>query len=147
MRPGRVQYAIFYGVLASLSSLFSEVYPYLNQTEIGLCFLALGGGNSIGTLGVGKLLDREYSRFRAKWLLKRMQTETDDAEGIDENEFPIERARLRLMPWCLTPFLLCTIGYGWCLQYRVHIAVPLILQFISMSDRLCAVSDTDNSNR
>ncbi|KZV71946.1 MFS general substrate transporter [Peniophora sp. CONT] len=125
-----VQYAIFYGVLASLSSLFSVVYPYLNQTEIGLCFLALGSGNTIGTLGMGKLLDREYSRFRTKWLARRRREAGGDEGDVDENDFPIERARLRLMPWCLTPFLLCTIGYGWCLQFRVHIAVPLILQFI-----------------
>lgn len=88
---------------------------------------------------MGKLLDREYSQFRAKWLAQRMLTISGgDPDNIDENEFPIERARLRLVPWCLTPFLLCTIGYGWCLQYRVHIAVPLILQFISTSPRLPA---------
>jgi hypothetical protein len=31
--------AVFYGVMASISTLFHATYPALNQTQIGLCFL------------------------------------------------------------------------------------------------------------
>jgi len=36
-------YAEFYGVTASLSVLFEDVYPFLNEATVGLCFLSIGG--------------------------------------------------------------------------------------------------------
>ncbi len=48
----------------------------------------------------------------------------------DEN-FPIERARLRTVPYLLVLYAGCVTGYGWCLQRRVSLAGPLILQFLS----------------
>lgn len=69
-------------------------------------------------------------------------------------DFPVERARLRSVPLCelmVIPFIEeklrigenlladsaifygCTIAYGWTVQARVSLAVPLILQFIRMS--------------
>lgn len=36
-------YSVFYGVTASISTLFHEAYPSLSETDIGLCFL---GGHS-----------------------------------------------------------------------------------------------------
>lgn len=36
-------YAEFYGVTASLSVLFADIYPFLNEATIGLCFMSIGG--------------------------------------------------------------------------------------------------------
>ena len=47
-------YAVFYGVTASISTLFSDIYPFLNQTDIGLCFLGIGGGMAIGSVIGGR---------------------------------------------------------------------------------------------
>jgi hypothetical protein len=55
-----------------------------------------------------------------------------DPEAIEKDpSFPIEKARLQILPWVVFVYTACVIGYGWALQLRVTIVVPLILQFIS----------------
>jgi hypothetical protein len=58
--------AIYYGFIASLSTLFMDAYPFLTSTTIGLCFLGIGGGMSIGSWGNGRYLDWEYRRVSKK---------------------------------------------------------------------------------
>lgn len=52
--------ALYYGVIASISSLFEVYYPTLSETQIGLCYLATAGGMMLGTTLTGRLLDLEY---------------------------------------------------------------------------------------
>lgn len=47
--------------------------------------------------------------------------------------FPIEMARLRTMPVYSFFFISVLLGYGWCIQAKVSIAGPLIMQFLSKS--------------
>jgi MFS family permease len=128
-------YAVMYGVTASLSVIFEEVYPYLNQTDIGLCFLAPGGGMLVGSVLSGRFMDAYYRKIRDDLI---RQTGTDSEEHIvpraikKDPSFPIEKARLHILPWVVFAFTACIIGYGWALESKVTIAVPLILQFISM---------------
>ena len=58
--------ANMYGVIASISTLFSDAYPFLTQTDIGLCFLAIGGGMAFGSVVGGKALDKDYRRIKHK---------------------------------------------------------------------------------
>ncbi|KAN0111587.1 MFS general substrate transporter [Russula decolorans] len=110
-------YAVMYSITASLAVIFEKVYPYLNQTEIGLCFIPMG---------LGMKIRDDLIR----------QTRTDSEEHVDpeviekDTSFPIEKARLQILPWVVFVYATCVIGYGWALQSRVTIAVPLILQFI-----------------
>lgn len=127
-------YAVFYGVTATISTLFQPTYPYLTETDIGLCFLAIGGGMSIGGVVTGKIFDREYQRVKRR-LLRQIEADPESTirpEDVTKDEhFPIEYARLRLMPAFFALYAASCIGYGWCLQARVSIAGPLVLQFIS----------------
>ncbi|KAI0931697.1 hypothetical protein AcV5_004875 [Taiwanofungus camphoratus] len=130
-----IMYAVFYGVTTSISTLFQRTYMYLNETDIGLCFLAIGGGMLIGGVITGRLLDKEYRRVKEE-VIRMQEKETDAEKRIrpedvtkDEN-FPIERARLRLMPVYFGVFVAACIGYGWCLDKGTNIAGPLILQII-----------------
>lgn len=124
-------YAVFYGVTASLSISFEDTYPYLTQTDIGLCFLAVGGGMLVGTTLSGKLMDAHYQKIKES---RVSQAQTEPKKSIDSDacaeSFPIERARLQLMPYLVAVFTSCVIGYGWSLQAKTSIAVPLVLQFI-----------------
>jgi hypothetical protein len=126
-------YAVFYGVTASLSTSFTEVYPHLTQLEIGLCFLAIGGGMFIGTVLNGKLMDAHYRKIRDNFISRAL---TEPKNAIDPHShsesFPIERTRLQLMPYVILVYTSCVIGYGWSLQAKTSIAVPLILQIFSM---------------
>jgi hypothetical protein len=123
-----ILYSVFYGVTASLSSLFKEDYPSLSETDLGLCFLAVGGGMIVGSTITGKLLDRDYRAIQKK-IARNLGTDTERGQRSDV-EFPIEMARLRSMPIYIFIYTAVVVGYGWCLQKRVHIAAPLILQFI-----------------
>ena len=127
-------YAVMYGVTASLSVIFEKVYPNLNQTEIGLCFIPIGLGMLIGSLLSGRVMDTYYKKIRDDLI---RQTRIDSEKHIDpkaiekDPSFPIEKARLQILPLVVFVYTICVIGYGWALQSRVTIAVPLLLQFIS----------------
>jgi predicted MFS family arabinose efflux permease len=109
-----IVYAVNYTITATISSSFASIYPDLSETVLGLCYLPTGAGMIIGSTMTGKMLDWEYKRVKA-------------AKGDD---FEIEYARLRVMPFYLLLFIGCTIGWGWCLYAKAHIAVPLILGVI-----------------
>jgi len=127
-------YAVMYGVTASLSVIFEDIYPYLTQTDVGLCFIGLGGGMLIGSWVSGKLIDSYYRKVRDDLIRQaRSNAEKDiDAKALEKDPtFPIEKARLQALPCIMLVYTACVVGYGWALQSRVTIAVPLILQFIS----------------
>lgn len=127
-----IYYAVLYGVTASLSISFEDIYPYLNQTDIGLCFLAIGGGMFVATVMNGKVMDAHYKKIRDNFI-SQAQTETKTAidPGSLAHSFPIERTRLQLTPYFILLYSASVIGYGWSLQSKTSIAVPLILQIIS----------------
>lgn len=131
-----VLYAVFYAVTATISTLFSSKYPFLNETEIGLCFLAIGVGLVFGGIVSGKMLDADYKRIK-KNLAEKAKGDSEKhirSEDVTKDEnFPIEKARLRTLPIFTAIFAATCAGYGWSLQREVNIAVPLILQFIRAS--------------
>ncbi|CAK5272586.1 unnamed protein product [Mycena citricolor] len=110
-----LNFAVFYGVTTSISSVFVDAYPHLTDTELGLCFLPIGAGLILGSVFHGKILNWEYRRLKRK------------AKDVHEDDFPIEKARLRSLPFLLASFVGCTVGYGWCLQAKTHISGPLLL--------------------
>ncbi len=116
-------YAINYTITATISSSFAVAYPFLSETAIGLCYLPTGGGMIVGSTVTGSVLDREYSRVQRDWVVARGR----DPQGID---FPKEYARLRLMPLLVAVFAACVFAWGFCIQYRAPLAVPLVLQFV-----------------
>ncbi|EIM87227.1 MFS general substrate transporter [Stereum hirsutum FP-91666 SS1] len=134
-------YAVCMSINASISTLFESAYPWLSQTEIGLCYLSVGGGMLLSSVGTGRMLDWDYRRVKDKIekLREARRVERGDIEekGMDSDEegdirddFPIEKARLRTMPLYSFFFIAVTLGYGWCVQAKVSIAGPLILQFL-----------------
>ena len=127
-------YAVMYGVTASQSVIFEKVYPSLNQMEIGLSFIPMGLGMLVGSVFSGRAMDSYYRKTRDD-LIRQTQNDSEkhiDPEAIEKDpSFPIEKARLQILPWVVFVYTACVIGYGWALQSRTTITVPLILQFIS----------------
>lgn len=129
-----IVYAVFYGVTTTIAQTFGQIYPSLSETEIGLCFLAIGGGAGIGSFGVGRTLDWDFSRVRKQYEQTkgaRGNEKNVDEASVQDDEFPIEEARLRLVFVYLGLFSASSVGYGWALEKSAPIAVPLILQIIS----------------
>lgn len=127
-----LHYAVYYCYLTSLPSLFSQLYG-LNQLQQGLCFIVQGVGCITGSLVEGRLLDRDFRIIarRAGQNVSRSRLPLD---------FPIFKARLRTAWIHSVLFQLVTIAYGWCLYAHAHMAVPLVLQFISKYYRRAVVS-------
>lgn len=156
--------ALFYGVLASISTLFNQTYG-LDATKIGLCFLAMGGGMAIGSSINGKLLDKQYELEKKRFI---EQVSKDSERQIDPKsltqlpEFPLERvnlhisyrfwnsslcfqARLSLMPPLVILLAAATAGYGWAVEKHANIAGPLILHIISECQMLFQESKLKHS--
>ncbi|KAF8481438.1 major facilitator superfamily domain-containing protein [Gautieria morchelliformis] len=138
-------YACFYGVTATLSTLFAQAYPFLNDSEIGLCFLAVGVGAAMGSFSNGKMLDADFKRIQRNLDKSTPASEkgrVDLHDGKLDAGFPIEYARLRLVPVFVALFVTSMIGYGWALQRRVHMACPLVLQFLVGWSTTCVMNTT-----
>ena len=86
-------FAIFYGINAPVSSLFSAAYPFLNETKIGLCYLAMGGGSAVASSIIGPVLDWEYQTFRKRAEIRITALGLTTADITKEDFFPLEQVR------------------------------------------------------
>ena len=91
-----------------------------------------------GTWLSGRLTDSYYRKIRDDITRQAL---SNSERAIDPNviengiAFPIEKARLQVLPLMMFVYAACVIGYGWALESRAPIAVPLILQISSERDR------------
>lgn len=131
-----IYYAVWQMSITAMSSLFEDRYG-LTEIQIGLTFIANGVGSMVGTLITGKILDIDYRRVKASYEAEA----TVDPEASNpiarvfsnQNDFPLEKARLRLVPVFSLFQCLSLLLFGWTIQYpnRVHIAVPIVSTFIT----------------
>ncbi|KAL3463705.1 major facilitator superfamily domain-containing protein [Aspergillus heterothallicus] len=123
-------HAVNYTITTTISSSFAEIYPYLSETAIGLCYLAGGGGMILGSTITGKMLNWDYARIKKK-VAERNAVESGEGsrEGVGDG-VPVEYARLRVTPVLLGLLVGCVLGWGWVLEKKVHLAVPMVLQVI-----------------
>ncbi|KAI8661192.1 hypothetical protein NCS55_00988800 [Fusarium keratoplasticum] len=121
-----IYYAVWQMSITAMSTLFETKYG-LGETEVGLTFIANGVGSIIGTLITGKILDIDYRRVKTQH-----DSSVTDPEA-SQSEFPLEKARLRLVPLFSLLQCLSIILFGWTIHYphKVHIAVPIISTFIT----------------
>lgn len=132
-----IYYAVWQMSITAMSSLFKSRYG-LGEIQIGLTFIANGVGSMVGTLITGKILDLDYRRAKAKYERRSSSVGVeagDLSQSItnQENDFPIEKARLRLVPVFSCLQCLSIILFGWTIQYPhvVHISVPIVSTFIT----------------
>lgn len=118
-----IYYTVWQMSITAMSSLFKDRYG-LSEMQIGLAFIANGVGCVVGTLVTGKILDADYRRVKAK-------LPTAASDSADDPSFPIERARLRLVPFFSVLQCLSILLFGWTIQYprSVPIAVPIVSTF------------------
>jgi predicted MFS family arabinose efflux permease len=133
-----IYYAVWQMSITAMSSLFKSRYG-LSEIQIGLTFIANGVGSMVGTLITGRILDLDYRRVKAKFESRSFDAGVEAGNGlsgvtVDRDEtFPIEKARLRLVPVFSLLQCLSIILFGWTIQYphHVHIAVPIVSTFIT----------------
>ncbi|TRX93841.1 hypothetical protein FHL15_005223 [Xylaria flabelliformis] len=116
-------YAVWYCIQASIPLIYGPGYGF-NDLEVGLSFLAGGGGVIAGGVIAGRLMD---------WSFRKTAIEAgfspDKKKGIDISTFPIEKARSTASIPIMLISMFAVGGYGWAVHTRVHPAIPLILQF------------------
>lgn len=111
-----LHYTVWQMVMTATATLFGTVYG-LSVLDIGLCFISSGAGCMVGTLVLGRLLDKDYARIKA----------SSAAEGI-----PLSTARARLRTaWLYSVIQVAmTLLFGWTIDRRVHIAAPIVSLFV-----------------
>lgn len=117
-----VHTAVLFGVMASISTLFHEIYSQLDETKIGLCFLSIGGGMIPGTVIGGKLLNWDYRRMRKRF---------DKSSEAGTAEFPLEKVCQSHLGWVPTDRRV-RLDYGFC-----HFLWSLTLHVALHMDGVC----------
>ncbi|KAK8145301.1 hypothetical protein G3M48_004659 [Beauveria asiatica] len=127
-RAGTAAYSGEQMSITAMSSLFKDRYG-LSEMQIGLTFIANGVGCIVGTLINGRILDADYSRVKAQ--LAAAGDSASDGHDDDVTSFPIEKARLRLLPIFSLIQCLSILLFGWTIQYprSVPIAIPIMSTF------------------
>ncbi|KAI8261209.1 Itaconate transport protein [Colletotrichum sp. SAR 10_77] len=147
---GGIIYAIWSMVTSSTTGLFKESFG-LNELQIGLCYLPNGLGTIVGSTIVGKLMNKDFAAAEAAYKSARNEPSKKKLSSKDvPADFPIERARLRRLPWAVIIFVITTAGYGFSMAYPSitslggWIAVPLVLQFFiaATSNAVFALNQT-----
>ncbi|KMU90596.1 hypothetical protein CIHG_08312 [Coccidioides immitis H538.4] len=115
---GSIYYTVSRTLGASLSAQCIEIYD-LNYLEAGLVYLPTGLAGMISSYSTAKL-----------------GRDTNLRAGEDNDDFPVEKTRLRSVWYLIIISSAATLGYGWALYKRAvivlqHIAVPLVMQFLS----------------
>ncbi|CAK7239469.1 MAG: hypothetical protein STHCBS139747_000900 [Sporothrix thermara] len=116
-------YLVFIMIVATLSTIFSDIYT-LNELQIGLCYLPYGVGCCTASILQGHILDWNYRR-----IARKIGFTIDYRRGDDLSNFPIEHARLMPMVPMVAVGVCTVIAYGWVLEYRLPLPVPLVLLF------------------
>ncbi|RDW77966.1 MFS general substrate transporter-23 [Coleophoma crateriformis] len=102
--------------ISSMSTLFSRAYG-ISDLDNGLTFVGNGVGCIFGTLTTGRLLDFQYRRLKKNYT-------------GDPLDFPLEKARFQTL-WIWNGLECASvIGFGWAVDQRVHISVPIICSFV-----------------
>ena len=128
-----VHYMAYYCLQATMPALFVTRYG-LDELQLGLTYLAIGIGVAMGGFLNGKFLDINYCRTA-----KDVGFTINKISGDDLRKFPIERARTRFAYFLILFDTVALSGYGWTCQRRVHIALPIVLQFILGFLQTCIV--------
>ncbi|PVI01598.1 MFS general substrate transporter [Periconia macrospinosa] len=111
-------------VASSIPFLFGEAYQ-LNEIKIGLCYIALGTGSLVSTLSTGHLVDWNFRRHAALNNLTITQGKQQDLRN-----FPIEKVRLQIVAPGHVIGTCGLIMFGWCINYRVHLAAAEVALFV-----------------
>lgn len=127
-----IQFAVWQMSISAMSTLFESRYN-LSETQIGLTFIANGVGSIIGTLVTGKILNIDYRKVQRKLLDQSTETGTGLSSDPNDPGFPLEQARLRLMPTFTIIQGMSLLLFGWTVQYskQVPLAIPIISTFFT----------------
>ncbi|KAL2024347.1 hypothetical protein VTK56DRAFT_8829 [Thermocarpiscus australiensis] len=122
---GSITYTVKMTLQTSLAAQCIDVYQ-LDYLQAGLIYLPSGIGGSLASYSTGKFLDRNIRKFAS-----RHGRDGGYRRGEDVSDFPIEEARLTGIYALIAISAVGTVAYGVSLMERTHIAIPLVMQFLT----------------
>ena len=135
---GAVAYTAWSMVTSSTTTALLRGYPFLNQWQIGLCFLPNGIGCVVGSLGTGWLLDNSFRTVEARYKVEYRIPNDEPVRNL--KNFPLVHARMRIMPYFSLVLIASLALYGPSFEFNdlnrhatPNLAAPLILQFLIAS--------------
>ncbi|KAF4490280.1 multidrug resistance [Fusarium agapanthi] len=99
---GALVYTIWSMVTSSTTTVLLKTSPDLTQWLVGLCFLPNGIGCVFGSVCTVRLMDRAFKRAETRY---KEEHGLDNVNVKSQYDFPIERARLSLMPYFSVIFI------------------------------------------
>ncbi|KAK5652219.1 hypothetical protein OQA88_10716 [Cercophora sp. LCS_1] len=120
-----VVFAGFYAITTAMPAHLANLYGY-DGLRIGLLYLPCAGGSLFVTAVMGPLINFNYRRHAAK-----IGVAVDKTRQTDLSEFPVERARLEVGMPLMVLTAAVTVAWGWAIQFKAHIAVLCVLQFLT----------------
>lgn len=117
-------FAGFYAIATSMSEQLKDLYG-LSEIELGLMYLPMAGGSIVAAFIVGPSLNWNYRRHA-----KRLGMTLTKGRQQDLSDFPIERARIEVGLPLLALSTCINFAWGWTLQSKTSIAVPVVLLFL-----------------
>ncbi|BFZ57215.1 hypothetical protein PYCC9005_004266 [Savitreella phatthalungensis] len=145
-------YLVWQASLVALSSQLQRQYGF-TEIQIGLAFIANGVGSVAASLVTGKILNHDYLVQKAaeEKILReaeqkrqaKQQTSldaTDSHASTGPHAGPtrsrsvievqnIEKARLKRIPLAALVFIGTAFAFGWCLETRAFVGLPIIWTF------------------
>ncbi|KAI9046316.1 MFS general substrate transporter [Aspergillus affinis] len=115
-----------FAILSTLPLHLGRNYR-LNPLQIGLYFLPFTLGAIITRWNVGILLDRNFKR-QARKVGEDIRSNQEIQR--ESHRMPLEKARVQVALPFLYLSCLVIIGYGWVMEYNVHLAGPLVMLFL-----------------
>ncbi|PLB45422.1 MFS general substrate transporter [Aspergillus steynii IBT 23096] len=113
-------------VTSSIPALLERKYGF-DSLRIGLCYLPYAAGGIAARWTMGTLMDWNFRRHGRKVGVE-VQRNQQTAQQL--REIPLERVRLQLTLPLVYLSSICMLGYGWIMNYDVHIAGPLVILFL-----------------
>ncbi|VVT57565.1 uncharacterized protein SAPINGB_P005759 [Magnusiomyces paraingens] len=128
--PNAIHYASWFMLITAQSTLLTKHYDF-STLQLGLSYVANGGGSVLGSLVGGKVMNLAYNHE-----VKRFRNIHGNEEEISPQnaKFNIHRARLWPLPIVSSVHIAATLIFGWSIQYHVHYAVPIVFTaFVSFA--------------
>lgn len=122
--PASLHYTTWFMAITAQSTLLTKNYSF-DSTQVGLSYLASGGGSIFGSVVSGRMMNLWYRRQ-----VKQFQDEClSQGQEVHMSQFNIQKARLGLAIVPSAIHCVAVLVFGWTIDKRVHYIVPILMTF------------------
>ncbi|KAB8303296.1 hypothetical protein EYC80_004736 [Monilinia laxa] len=117
-----VHFITFACLQGSIANSFGEIHGF-SQIQAGLAYLPFALGSAVAPFVIVKMIDHDYD------IISHIHNFPPSIPPLELAKYPIEKARLRGMYMIIATSVLGVSVYGWSLERKWHVSVPLVFEF------------------